>query len=293
MLDDIPLKSARVKKPTVIEDLGYEDKDKKSRQSTITGDVLRRAELFFSNLRKNPSVDLLPLTPPSEAMPLKEIERLTRQQQFGTFQEVITAIRRLFSFGFQEAASNHEKYVALLNLSVFFEELVRDFEKSNEESSLKDMKKHLEKMSKDIKDTQSKNYAPVRKYEKPAEKAEKPLTTAEKNQLLKNIKELSFEQLKGVVTILRESYEIDEEENQLEINLEKLSAKTSRELEKYAKNCLKERRPQQSTPVLLPKKRKAEGDEDKKIDYKKIVSSDEEDDDDDEDDDSSINLLDD
>jgi len=68
---------------------------------------------------------------------------------------------------------------------------------------------------------------------------EKPMTMAEKNQLGTNIRMLNPEQLKGIIKLLSDSLNVDQHSKYFEFDIEALSNKKLRDLEKYVKNCLK------------------------------------------------------
>ena len=65
----------------------------------------------------------------------------------------------------------------------------------------------------------------------------KPMTVEEKNQLGNNIRSLNKEQLKGIIRILSENNSVPKSKY-FEFDIDKLSTKKLRELEKYVKECL-------------------------------------------------------
>ncbi len=69
--------------------------------------------------------------------------------------------------------------------------------------------------------------------------SEKPMTLNEKNELGKNIRKLSDDQKKNIINILSDQCSLDKSSKFFEFDIEKLSTKKLRELEKYVKKCLK------------------------------------------------------
>ena len=65
------------------------------------------------------------------------------------------------------------------------------------------------------------------------------MTISEKNSLGNSIRSLNPEQLKGIVSILSDSMVIDQKSKFFEFDIETLNTRKLRELEKYVKNCLK------------------------------------------------------
>ena len=64
------------------------------------------------------------------------------------------------------------------------------------------------------------------------------MTFEEKNELGKNIRNLSKEDLKGVVKIMRETSTIDNQQKYFEFDLDKIHPRKLRELEKFVNNCI-------------------------------------------------------
>ena len=69
--------------------------------------------------------------------------------------------------------------------------------------------------------------------------AEKPMTITEKNILGNKIRMLSQEQMKGIINILSDQCSIDNNSKFFEFDIDTLSTKKLRDLEKYVKKCLK------------------------------------------------------
>ena len=64
---------------------------------------------------------------------------------------------------------------------------------------------------------------------------ERPMTITEKNLLGSKIRMLSQEQMKGIINILSDQYSIENNSKFFEFDIESLSTKKLRELEKYVK----------------------------------------------------------
>lgn len=128
-------------------------------------------------------------------------------------------------------------------MSEFSEEILKELQTSAEEKSeINELTKKVDKLTKEVKDIRGNHPVqamPFRKQDKGVSMMDKPLSIQEKNLLGTNIRNLSAEQLKGIVNILSDSLVIDPKSRYFEFDIETLSTRKLRELEKYVKNCLK------------------------------------------------------
>jgi hypothetical protein len=83
--------------------------------------------------------------------------------------------------------------------------------------------------------------------------SEKPMTITEKNILGNKIKMLNQDQMKGILHILSDQCSIDNNSKFFEFDIDTLSTKKLRDLEKYVKKCLKENSSNSLPVTSLPK----------------------------------------
>jgi len=67
---------------------------------------------------------------------------------------------------------------------------------------------------------------------------DKPMTIIEKNMLGSNIRSLSADQLRGIISILSDSNNVEQNLKYFEFDIENLPVRKLRELEKYVKSSL-------------------------------------------------------
>ena len=146
-------------------------------------------------------------------------------------------------------------FVQIFEFAKYFERLFKGHEKLVfSENIIQDLNKVIEKMASGIKEYQSKS--PTIKNSK-----DKKLTSIEKKQILQSIKKLDPKYLNGVMKIVKGPNNIKGEE--FEFDVEKLSEKVLKELDKYVKQCL----------LVKPSKRKTivEDRKNERVSEQKIV----------------------
>jgi hypothetical protein len=128
-------------------------------------------------------------------------------------------------------------------LSDEWEKICGELENTNNDVSVKNIKKRTEIIQKELDEykdsgtTKENLPAPVKKMNQQNSEYNKPMTVEEKNQLGNNIRSLNKDQLKGIIKILSENNSVPKSKY-FEFDIDKLSTKKLRELEKYVKECL-------------------------------------------------------
>jgi hypothetical protein len=149
-------------------------------------------------------------------------------------------VRKIWNYYFSTTLPNSEIYQKIFTLSNYFEEMFKEVENSvpEEKSDIHELNRKVSKLQEKFNEL-NKNPVPSNNMRKDRPRNEKPMTMAEKNQLGTNIRMLNPEQLKGIIKLLSDSLNVDQHSKYFEFDIEALSNKKLRDLEKYVKNCLK------------------------------------------------------
>jgi hypothetical protein len=226
--------------------LGYIDKDKtKGARNPLLVDVYKKCEKGLAKIKKHPFAEYFinPMT--TDAPSLSQIEKNLKSYQYTTPYQFGLDIRRVLSYYFSQYAQNPDIYQKTLKLLEFSEDVLKEVESTQEDKSeIQELHKKVEKLTREMKDFKSNPIPPTtttttRKPEKNVSIYDKPMTIQEKNALGNNIRSLTQEQMKGIVNILSDSISIDPNKRFFEFDIDTLSNRKLRELERYVKQCMK------------------------------------------------------
>jgi len=253
-------RSLREKKPTVHEDLGYIEKDKlKGAKNPLLVEIAKKCEKGLQKIKKNPLSDFYYHQVGNDIPSLSQIEKNVKNYMYNNIYQFGMDLRKLWTYYFSNFTHKPDIFQNTCAMSEYSEEVLKELNSATEEKSeINELTKKVDKLTKEVKDirgNQPVQAVPFRKQEKGVSILDKPLTIQEKNLLGTNIRNLSAEQLKGIVNILSDSLVIDPKSRYFEFDIETLSTRKLRELEKYVKNCLKPKtqtRPGENKPT--PKK---------------------------------------
>ena len=236
-------RSLREKKPNLIKDLGYIDKDSnKAAKTSLTQDVFKKCDKVFQKLKKHPLSDSFLTISNSEVPCLNQIEKQLKAYTYTSVFQFGMDVRKVWNYYFTHSSSNTEIYQKTFTISNYFEEIFREVESNLEEKTdLHELQKKVNKLQEKFNEiNQNKSLSSTNlKRERSGSNLDKPMSIAEKNMLGNNIRQLTPEQLKGIIKILNDSLSVDQSKKYFEFDIETLSNKKLRELEKYVKTCLK------------------------------------------------------
>jgi hypothetical protein len=238
-------RSRRDVKQTVIEDLGYVDKDmKKKGKNVALQEVFKKCDRVMQKIRKNPLAEHYMNSSSEEIPSLSQIDKRVKAFNYNSFYQFALDLRKIWSYYFSPSISTPEIYQRTFAISAFSEEVLKEAESTEgDKSEIGELQKRVEKLSRDLKEFKGSNpNAPVGGTNKKVDKGgplDKPMTMQEKNLLGNNIRSLPPEQLKGIVNILSDSLVIDPKKRFFEFDIETLDTRKLRELEKYVKGCMK------------------------------------------------------
>ena len=169
---------------------------------------------------------------------LANIEKKVNNYEYKSIYDFEMDVRRIWNYYFKLEQNNE----ITSKMSDDWEKICADLDNPNTEMSMASVRKRTEQIQKELEEMKDNNLtkesvpAPVKKVNQNYEQ-NKPMTVEEKNQLGNNIRSLNKEQLKGIIKILSENNPIPQSKY-FEFDIDKLSTKKLRELEKYVKDCL-------------------------------------------------------
>ena len=170
---------------------------------------------------------------------LANIEKKVNNYEYKNLYDFIMDVRNIWGYYFKLEQNND----ITSKLSDEWEKICGELDNQNNDVSVKNIKKRTEIIQKELDEykdygtTKENLPAPVKKMNQQNNEYNKPMTVEEKNQLGNNIRSLNKEQLKGIIKILSESNSVPKSKY-FEFDIDKLSTKKLRELEKYVKECL-------------------------------------------------------
>ena len=172
---------------------------------------------------------------------LAEIEKNLNNNEYKGIYEFQMDVRRIWSYYFNKQQDNE----ITSKMSDEWEKICAELDNQNQnnnEIGVDFIKKRTSQIQKEYNEYKINNAsrgnlpAPVKKIT-PNNEHNKPMTVEEKNQLGNNIRSLNKEQLKGIIKILSENNPTPTSKY-FEFDIDQLSTKKLRELEKYVKECL-------------------------------------------------------
>ena len=147
---------------------------------------------------------------------LIQIEKNVTVGKYKSLSELDADIKKFFLYYFENYSKNKEVYSKASALSDYALSVLKTIDPHLASQSAKSHKMPLINVKND-----------------------KPMTTEEKKDLGDNIKKLDKMQLKGIVELLKESINHDNNSKYFMFDIEQLTVRKCRELEAYVRGCLK------------------------------------------------------
>jgi hypothetical protein len=174
---------------------------------------------------------------------MKDIEKRVKINYYQDHTELAADVRKIIQGYFSSSVSDPEKYSNTFKFSEAFESIYRDYEikKFTKESKyIIDMKKKMNRLKRDMKErstptNSSKLKIDVNDYQ--LYNNEKKISKKYKLDLVNNIRSLNQEQVKGIINIIHDCLNLEQKTMEFDVN--KLPLHKLKELDKYVKNCLK------------------------------------------------------
>jgi len=234
---------------------------------------LRKAFKIVMILKKNTNgepflrpVDPIALNIPDypsiikEPMDLGTVEKNLLNGFYKTHMEFASDVRKIWNNSFIYNAKGTMVYHMTCEMSNLFEKLYKDMDKKPSHDNINELQKKIDQLSKELntlystglqKQT-SKQSSSLKNhnnypYNANSDKGkasnhinmDKPMTLNEKKNLGQNIRKLPPEYLRGVWEIVCEGTNLAQDKEELEFDIETLSIRKVRELERYVKSKLK------------------------------------------------------
>jgi hypothetical protein len=212
--------------------------------------IEQKCQLCIDEIKKYPLANLFYNT--SSILPsLTLIEKNIKNSKYNDYSELLKDLREVWEYYFQQNTLNPDIYNKTFQMSEIAEKIYNKVDKmnfsvekvhKNNEFNLNDFTNKLNGLEKEINDYKdhnlyqnSSNYNLTNKNNS----LEKNMTYDEKNALGNAIRNLNKEQLKGIIKILTDKgLQCKNGNNQyFEFDIDKLSNRKLRELEKYVQSC--------------------------------------------------------
>lgn len=228
---------ARFKRPT-----GYDDDEPKSALS----DTHRKLSGILHKLQRHPlagpflrpvDVSLVPDYHDivHEPIDLSTIAAKLDSGQYTSAYEFSVDVRKVWSNAFLYNAQGTDLYQATVALSAYFESLFKGCEQlllTDRGDALENLYKQVEALKKEIRDIKGPKVQRVS-----GSQADRPMTLQEKKALGQSIRALQPQHLRGLLNIIKDSLPANIQGTELEFDIDTLSPKVCRDLEKYVKQC--------------------------------------------------------
>lgn len=234
-------RSAREKKPNYKDDLGYVESKSRVKDARLN-EVFKRCERMLTKIRKHNLSERFVSSTNPEVPCLNEIEKKLKAMTYTKTHQFAIDVRKVWSYYFKHFP---DLYQTTLTMSQFFEEIFSETEEMPiENNSIQELSKKLEKIESQMKEQQYKSQVNnPKKVDNRMSIYDKPMTITEKNILGNNIRMLSNDQLRGIIQILSDQYSAGKNGKYFEFDIESLPNKKLRDLDKYVRNCLKNKTP--------------------------------------------------
>jgi len=230
-------RSARAKRPVL-----SEEEESRPAQS----EAFRKIMSILQKLKRHPlaSPFLHPVDPSlvpdyhdliPDPTDLSTIESKLLSGSYSSAYEFSADVRKVWSNAFQYNAQDTELYQATVAMSAYFEGLFKGCENlflTDRKDAIEGLYKQMETLKKEIRDIKGTRTGQRQGV------VERPMSLQEKKVLGQNIRSLEPQHLRGLISIIKDSLPKDIQGTELEFDIDTLSPKVCRELERYVRTCL-------------------------------------------------------
>lgn len=261
--------SAREKKPNHKEDLGFIEAKAKCKDPKIL-EICKRCEKVITKLKKHSFADHYTSSNTQDIPCFNEVEKKIKNYAYNSLHSFALDLRMLFKYYLSTGVSNVDLYSKTAEISHYFEEILIEAEENTPDQPGFDLlSKKIQKLENQFNNNEklkqhgssnsvghtgqgghggtmggshNQNSLYMQQKQTPRVQvplSEKPMTITEKNALGNNIRQLTQEQMKGILNILSDQYSLDKNSKYFEFDIDHLSTKKLRDLEKYVKKCFK------------------------------------------------------
>ena len=204
---------------------------------------IKKCEKCFDKLRTNEYFSYFYNIQSIGIPTLIEVENNIKNNKYKTCYDFFMDLRKIWNYYYQNYYSKPDIYQKTCIMSELSEELFKNIDNMPQEKKqeISHMKEKLDNFEKGLNEYKAKGGNITQKK---IINMEKPMSISEKNALGNAIRNLNKEQLKGIIKLLSDSKISQSQSGQtkyFEFDIDKLPQKKLRELEKYVKECTKEK----------------------------------------------------
>ena len=208
--------------------------------------IMMKCHQALEKLKSNPNASFFYTVKEPGEMSLATIEKKNSNYEYKNTYDFSMDLRKLWANYFQLHAKNPEIYQKTLKMSELSEQIIKELENVPDEKAddISSIKKRTEKLKREIGEYKDHGNiketvpAPVKKNNN-QNNDNKLMTLEEKNQLGNQIRTLNREQLRGIIKILSDPANDNQQKSKyFEFDIDKLAPKKLRELERYVKSCI-------------------------------------------------------
>ena len=255
----IPIENSRtkrVKKPKQIEDLGFEEKPLRNNKKQIKKIKIVVPDSPVNEIKHNKKLEncqqiFLKFKDSQFYNKFSSFHKLDRQIKQGYFQnhkELAVEIRKIFNNYFTVCLNHPESYGDTFKYCNYFEDIYREYENKTfckDSKNILELKKKMNRLRREIRERSiinpsglknNKLRIDINEFNLYSER-EKKISKKYKMSLVKNIRSLNSDQIKGIINIIHDNLNVDDKTMEFDVN--NLSMEKLRELDKYVKKCLK------------------------------------------------------
>ena len=208
--------------------------------------IMMKCHQALEKLKSNPNASFFYTVKEPGEISLATIEKKNSNYEYKNTYDFSMDLRKLWANYFQLHAKNPEIYQKTLKMSELSEQIIKELENVPDEKAddISSIKKRTEKLKREIGEYKDHGTsketvpAPVKKNNN-QNNDNKLMTLEEKNQLGNQIRTLNREQLRGIIKILSDPTNDNQQKSKyFEFDIDKLAPKKLRELERYVKSCI-------------------------------------------------------
>ena len=208
--------------------------------------IMMKCHQALEKLKSNPNASFFYTVKEPGEISLATIEKKNSNYEYKNTYDFSMDLRKLWANNFQLHAKNPEIYQKTLKMSELSEQIIKELENVPDEKAddISSIKKRTEKLKREIGEYKDHGNiketvpAPVKKNNN-QNNDNKLMTLEEKNQLGNQIRTLNREQLRGIIKILSDPANDNQQKSKyFEFDIDKLAPKKLRELERYVKSCI-------------------------------------------------------
>ena len=205
----------------------------------IINRIIILIQIKFNKIKSSPGANLFYINKILDAPSLAKIENKINNFEYKTFNECFDDIRKLWNYQFRNHAKDPKIYQNICRLSSLTENVYKELiaEKNTfieKKEEISQIKKRTEKLKKDLEEING-------NQKEMNNKNIKVKNTASINKLSGMIRNLTKQQLRGIIPILWDKNEKTDQKS-FEFDLDQLPDDKFKKLETYVINCINENR---------------------------------------------------